>query len=298
MKQKIAFFLLGALLSGLCLFGLQKDKSSSPANEEAHGEDQNQIKFKKAIKEKDEKIAQLEQTNRELSEEVRRLKEAQINSSSPASFPLANLQNASNAIASAVTKFTQAAFQHRRDAELAALKAKLKLNPEQEEQLRQLLERKTQAEQERLGRLFNRDSTAASNTTPFDFDSELKQILTSEQWTDYEKHQAEQRHLAAEASANRELTRLQSLLKLGSGQQDQVFQALYQFSMKNPQSDFFDGRGSEGNHSWTQRTQARKEALRSVLTSEQFEVYEKHLDSQQEFFRNVMRSFTPQQGSN
>jgi hypothetical protein len=89
--------------------------------------------------------------------------------------------------------------------------------------------------------------------------------------------------------ANMELTRLQGMLQLTDDQQDKVFNVLYQ----NAEQTFsLDKSFDPGNwrQTWQQREDAKAESLRSILTPEQFDAFQKHKEAEKEMMKTVTES--------
>ena len=93
---------------------------------------------------------------------------------------------------------------------------------------------------------------------------------------------------AAETGANMELSQIQSTLQLSEDQKDKVFNVLYgQYA----QQAGVDGATPSGNPTDIEgQMEAKKAALQSVLTPDQFDTYSKFVDSQKKMINAMMGS--------
>jgi hypothetical protein len=194
----------------------------------------------------------------------------------------------------AMRKMIQAGIKQQAEAKLSALKLRLHLTEDQEAKVREVLDRQFGFAGEMASKMFegklSKEELAKANQKPPDLDAELKNILTPDQQTEYQAYKAEERQTQAQMMANIELAQLQPVLQLDQAQQDKVYAALYaqaekQFSQAGngltPPTDA--GKVIE------QQFEDKKTALRSILTPQQFEAYEKHLNSQ----RDLIKAFMP-----
>src|SRR5439155_12317205 len=123
----------------------------------------------------------------------------------------------------------------------------------------------------------SKEDVEKQKTSVSDTKAQIKELLTAEQQAEYEKFQVEERQTQAQMVANVEVPQLQLMLQLTQAQQDQVFQILYQQAEQNLNQT--DG-GTRVPMDWQQMIDVKKEALRAVLTPEQFKSYEKYIESQ------------------
>ncbi len=89
--------------------------------------------------------------------------------------------------------------------------------------------------------------------------------------------------------ANSEMLQMQSMLQLDQSQQDRVYNALYDLSLKQ-MTPAADGTGAPKDIN--QAFDAKVDALRPILTPDQLQSYQKFIDSQRQMVNSVMGSFT------
>lgn len=154
------------------------------------------------------------------------------------------------------------------DERLAVLKKRLKLTPEQEAKVRELMEKANPAPAMTAdGRSF---SFGGPRMSPGDEQAKISELLNPEQKDEYQEFQKEQRENRMEIAYNREMARLQEQLTLTPEQKDKVYQAL---------GDVLRNEASQPDQPMSldaakAAKQARNEALRPILTPEQMESYE------------------------
>lgn len=167
------------------------------------------------------------------------------------------------------------------DERLAALKSRLNLTPDQEAKVRALLEAAPDMQglandihfsvNGKSGGLVTAGAAlGGGNANGGKLDDQLAALLSSEQQDEFAAFQQEQRENRAEIATNREMSQLQQQLTLTPEQKDQAFQALGDIARneaENPQNGF-DPAAREA------AMQARKDALRPILTPEQMKAYE------------------------
>ena len=194
----------------------------------------------------------------------------------------------------AMRKMIQAGIKQQAEGKLSALKLRLHLTEDQEANVREALEKQFGFAGEMASKMFegklSKEELAKSSQKPPDLDAELKNILTPEQQSEYQQYKVEERQTQAQMLANIELAQLQPMLQLDQAQQDKVYAALYAQAEKQV---------SQGGNGMTpptdvaktleQQFEDKKNALRAVLTPQQFEAYEKHLNSQ----RDLIKAFMP-----
>ena len=177
---------------------------------------------------------------------------------------------------------------------IAALKLRLKLTEQQEQQIQTMFDGKLAAASDVVTRMIQgkgtKDDTQALSTLYSQGRAEVQKILSPEQWTEYAKYEAEQRQAAVQRMASGELRQMQGELQLSDAQQAQVREVLRQQAAQ--QLEETQG-GLVPPADWAQyfeqRAQAKKEALRPVLTPEQLKKYER-LDASR---RSMVRQFLP-----
>jgi hypothetical protein len=183
------------------------------------------------------------------------------------------------AVVAGLNKMVQTGLRHQVEARLATLKLRLKLTDDQDRQLRTLADAKLATAGDLAARAMqgkaSREELEAARSLYTDARSEMQQVLTAEQWADYQKYETEQQDAQAQTYANVELLRLQTALQLDQQQQEKVFSVLYQEAKQSldPATGGNPFGGWGGN--WARSAETRSEALKPILTPEQFDAYQK-----------------------
>ncbi len=194
----------------------------------------------------------------------------------------------------AMSQMMKAAMQQQVDMRVSALKLRLGLTPEQEQSVRALFDKQFGMGAEVASKMFQgklpKEEMKKMSVNPVDVEGEMKNLLTPEQYAEYEQYQNEERHNQAEMMANVQLGQLQGMLQLSEDQKDKVFDIIYQQGGQQ-----FDPalhkqtNAANWQEVWGQQKEKKKESLRSVLTPEQMQIYEQHLESQ----RQMIKAFLP-----
>lgn len=180
------------------------------------------------------------------------------------------------------------------DGKLAALKTRLKLTDSQVSELNAAIQRDVDSSAKHNpfqpgGQPVSPDAAASSEPG---FEETLSKTLTPEQQQEYKTYQAEEKSSQIEMMANMELMQLQTTVSLSEEQKDKAFQAFSQEAQRtsDPQS-YQTGGTIDTNTIIDQQMQRKKEALRGILTPEQFAIYEKQLAAQQEMTKKMLQNF-------
>ncbi|WP_035602193.1 hypothetical protein [Haloferula sp. BvORR071] len=104
-------------------------------------------------------------------------------------------------------------------------------------------------------------------------EQEIAKLLTPEQASAFTQFTAEQRENRIEVATGREMTRLQQELTLTPDQKDKVFQALNQVAAKEDESGGLSITADV--EEMKARRQSRLDALKPILTAEQYQAYER-----------------------
>lgn len=198
-----------------------------------------------------------------------------------------------NQFGEAMGKMMKVAMQQQLEMRMGALKSRLRLTDEQEQKVRALLEEQFGTAGEMATKFFQgkltKEESEKLKDSATERKTELKDILTPEQQTEYEKYEMEQRQVQAQMVANMELMQIQQMIQLGPEQQDQVYDVLY--AQTEEQLRATDG-AMHVSADWEEQLNAKIRAIRAVLTPDQFATYEKFMESQREMFKAMMQSFT------
>jgi hypothetical protein len=173
-----------------------------------------------------------------------------------------------------MTKELLARTQRRIDERVAVLKTRLNLDDAQTAKVRSLLEAGDE-EEDMLSKVIAGESSlppaaGAAAQKRADLEERISAVLKPEQAAAYGEFRQEQRENRIEVATGREMTRLQQSLTLSPGQKDRVFEALGRIAAGEEE------RGDTGisidADVLKARRQARLDALKPILTPEQYEV--------------------------
>lgn len=314
MKSKVLFFLCGAIAGALLVYPVaQRQKSSPPppatavTEQPAEAEELRaslktvRTQLRESEAQKDQLVTKLNELRKSALPTVApETPVAQVSpTNAPEASPLSAFANLfgkgngeSNGMASAMGKFMKAAMQQRIDSRVAGLKVKANLNADQEKAVRNIMEKELGSQQElamkALSGKLNTNDTAVVESARFNARDEIRKVLTADQWTGFEQFEKEERSNMARLVANSELLQMQQVIPLSQEKQDLVFSAL----VKQSEAQLGGGNDPAGQAraaNWQQQFEAKKDAMRAILSPEEFQAYEKHLDSQQA----MIKSFLP-----
>ncbi|MES2709778.1 MAG: hypothetical protein V4726_24485 [Verrucomicrobiota bacterium] len=185
------------------------------------------------------------------------------------------------------------------DARILALKTKLNLTPEQETAVRAAMD-KGSADREALreaGDARRRnggeetDKTRQADMAKFAAletaqEKAITDLMTEDQLAAYDQYKTEQKATQVESRANQQLNDLQGKLSLTDEQKD----AAFQFYADQEQNGFDPGKiaaeGGDPRKYFEERQKQTLEAMRQILTAEQYELYSKQEEARSTLFRN------------
>lgn len=187
-----------------------------------------------------------------------------------------------------ITEAVQTVTAQEAEKEITALKFRLHLTDEQVETIRSLIKERdgqifTMMQKmwsDQLGRGMDvskeESKTAATQMIAMqtETESKLKQLLSLDQQTEYDKYKTEQKQAEVEASAYDELTEIQPLLQLSEPQKDQVFNVIYQHQQKRAARYPIACMYAPETEWDTEQRSIMVEALRKILSPEQIQAYE------------------------
>jgi Spy/CpxP family protein refolding chaperone len=195
-----------------------------------------------------------------------------------------NAAAAAKSPSAAMSKMAKAAIQQQIDMKMAALKSRLNLTDDQAQALQDIMDKQSQKASDMMDQMFSgkmskddlQKAMKDGGGMGGDMDAQMKSILTPDQYASYQGYQNDEKKNAAEAQANMELMQIQTSLQLTDDQKDKVFGAIYQ---QAAQQMGIDGAKPTGG-TIDEQMEAKKTAMQSVLTPEQFDTYSKFVDSQ------------------
>lgn len=194
-----------------------------------------------------------------------------------------------NQFGAAMKGMMKAALEQQLEGKIAQMKTKLNLTPDQEKSARDILGRIYGRSQDMAAKMMkgelSADETAASAKDIGNPEAELKALLTPEQQAGYDEMQQEERTSNARLLANSELIQMQSTLGLDQAQQDKVFAVLYDQASAQLGGD---PANADPIKSLDDLTQRKLDALKGVLTDDQFARYQKFQQQQQDMIKALM----------
>jgi hypothetical protein len=189
----------------------------------------------------------------------------------------------------------QSAVERQTIAKLPRLTERLRLSPDQQAALSEILKRQMThalavAEKSLAGNLTQAEilklQEAGGNP-----EAEIDALLTPEQRVAYQEYKDEDASSNARLVANAELLQMQSELGLTQEQQDQAFQALYKHTIAQLKGEWVvpDSQPRDTGSSLQWMLDRKVEALQSILTPQQLEQYRKIQEDQ----AKLLKSFLP-----
>ena len=188
-------------------------------------------------------------------------------------------------------KMISVAVRQQAEMKLAAMKSKLHLTDEQAAAVQELLKKQTDQQVEMASKMFDGKLTAEDmkSAPKLNFDGELKQLLSPDQWTGYQQYKTEEQQQQVRMASQGELMQLSPMLQLSAQQQEQVGSILQQQYQQAMTQQAGAGSSVPGDlQRVDQMLDSKKEALRAVLTSDQMQSYEKFVESQREMIKSMM----------
>ena len=192
-----------------------------------------------------------------------------------------------------MSKMVAVAARQQADRKLAALKTRLHLTDEQAAAVEELLKKQTDRQVEMASKMFEGKLTQEdmASQPKLDFDGQLKSMLSPDQWTGYQQYKTEEQQRQVQMASQAEMMQISSMLQLSDQQREQVSSVLQQqYQQYITQQSDSSLPTTDSAKLVDQMFESKKEALRSVLTADQMQSYEKFIESQ----REMVRSFMPQ----
>ena len=232
------------------------------------------------------RLEEAERMNDRLTARIQESSRKESAEPAPAANPFAAMFGGnSNEMSAAVIDMLRSQQEQEVEAKLSGLKAKLKLTPEQEAAIRDTLTRGMEKTIELVQKMYQGETSfeelGQSARPAAGEEEQIKSLLTAEQAAAYDEYKEEETRRMTRLVANSELLQLQSSLNLNDEQQDKVFAILVEHTGQQFVSP------SE-NEPATGHAARKTEALRSVLTPEQFERYQKHQEQQRKLIESLM----------
>ena len=162
---------------------------------------------------------------------------------------------------------------------MADLKVRLHLTDQQMQQVSQMIEQRLTQATPLVEKIFEgKDSKEINVALAALYDgaqADLQQLFSPDQWAAYQKAQTEERQTQADHMAAADLDRLKTSLQLTDQQHEAAYAVLYQSSLDFLQQTQSGLRPPADLPQFVQQTaQAKLDALRPVLTADQFDKYD------------------------
>jgi hypothetical protein len=305
MTSKVFIFVFGTAVGvgiGAAVFSAKTTKSIAPAAEtvSTNAATVNTAELESELASVKARLKQADQANDMLTARIQSLNQKAAAPTEPAAEEtkkpkgLAALfgGDGTNGMSGAMNEMMKNAMAQQFEAKLAGMTSKLNLTAEQEAAIREIMEKQSARSLEMTQKMFKGELSADEmkdlNKDKPNEEDQIKALLTPEQTAAYDQFQTEEKTRMSRLAANAELMQMQSTLRLSEEQQDKVFAVLVdqaQSKNGNGPSDALDFRG---------KANKKAEALRSVLTPEQFERYQKFQDQQ----LKMIEAFMPKSPNN
>ena len=181
------------------------------------------------------------------------------------------------------------------DGKVASLKDRLRLTPEQEAKVKELVGQEGEQMVKALERFVDGEGQAGdfakiARFQKGDLPASVEAILTSEQKPAYAAFEAEEKANRIEMKANAELLGLQSAGGLSPEQKDQAFAQLSQLAMREEEMDLDSLSDSDAVLGFIDDAiQKRLTAMKTILNDSQMEIYQRQVEMQ----RQMMSQFIP-----
>lgn len=204
-------------------------------------------------------------------------------------------EDGTNAMASAMQKMIKGQLEQQLETKMNRMKAKLRLTPEQEAQIREILTKANDQALAMTEKMYSgnakaedlKEGSSLASASP----KAIEELLTPEQKNQYEAMQKEEQQGNARLMANAEMLQMQNSLGLTQEQQDKVFGVLYQQSLDTIAPGANDN-NSDPAGAMEKAITRKVEALRGVLTDEQLKSYQ---DLQEQQLK-LIQAFIPKTG--
>jgi hypothetical protein len=303
MTSKVFIFIIGAALGvgvGAAIFSAKKSAPAAPIAEtvSTNATAARVTDLETELESVKARLKQSEQQNDQLASRLQVLNAksndtpppAPVEPKKPAGLAALFGGDGTNGMSKAMSEMVKTAMAQQFEAKLAGMTAKLNLTPEQQAAIREIMEKQSTrgldlAQKMLKGEMSEEDAKDQGKSGASE-EQQIKALLTPEQSAAYDEFQTEEKNRNARLAANMELMQMQSMLQLNEEQQDKVFAVLAdQAQAKNNSADPLDFRG---------QLDKKAEALRGVLTPDQYQRYQKYQEQQ----LKMIEAFMPKGANN
>ena len=311
MNSKLPAFILGAAAgAGLTYLAVstQTGKAAAAAQERAAADSAARVAesglkvaaAQQQLAQEKARTGKLESDNLQLAKRVQDLMQQapptpdkSKGPSNPLSAMFGGDSSDTNGPGNAMQQMMKAVMEQQVEGKITRMKSKLNLSPDQEKAIREALSGEMKRGQENALRMLKGDTKSeepAKAPVTVSSDEAIKAVLTPEQQTGYEQLKQEEVSNNARLLANSELLQMQNTLGLDAAQQDKVFAVLYEQSRTQLAATQTPTPGSTANSlgAVTDMMQKKIDALKGVLTDDQFESYRKFQDQQMKLIQSLM----------
>ncbi|MBE7502615.1 MAG: hypothetical protein HS113_20475 [Verrucomicrobiales bacterium] len=202
-------------------------------------------------------------------------------------------------MASGIKGMMKGAIEQQLFGQLARMKTKLNLSPEQEEAVRAVFNRQVEQAVGAAEKMFaggmSREDLKQMQGASGNPEEDIKALLTPEQLELYQDYKREESVANARLVANAELLQMQNTLGLTSEQQDQVFNALYDHTLSQLSGQLPESvrNSQDPAAAMDAMIEQKVKALEGVLTPEQLEGFRRMQEQQANMIRGLLPAHEP-----
>jgi len=203
-----------------------------------------------------------------------------------------------NGMAKAMKGMMESALKQQLEGKLAQIHAKVGTTPDQEQAIREILEKQAnisrEISQKMMGGKMTKEEMAEAVRQQGDPEAQIKALLGPEQQTAYSELKVEERRTNARLVANSELLQMQQVVGgIDQAQQDKIFEVLYSQTDRTltgpvPAADGTPPDGAAKPVDMRSLSEQKLAALKGVLTEEQFGRYKELQEQQIKMFEAFM----------
>ena len=203
-----------------------------------------------------------------------------------------------NGMAKAMKGMMESALKQQLEGKLAQIHAKVGTTPDQEQAIREILEKQANVSREISQKMMSgkmtKEEMAEAVRQQGDPEAQIKALLSPEQQTAYSELKVEERRTNARLVANSGLLQMQQVVGgIDQAQQDKIFEVLYSQTERTltgpaPAADGTTADGAAKPVDMRSLSEQKLAALKGVLTEEQFGRYKEMQEQQIKMFEAFM----------
>lgn len=201
-------------------------------------------------------------------------------------------EGGSNLLSGPMGEMMKSVMEQQFMGQMARLKEKLNLTPEQAQAIQEILKRQAELSSTAVQKVFSgklgKDDMAKLGADGGNPKEQIKAVLTPEQQTAYEEYQAEESSNNARLAANAEMLQMQNALGLNQEQQDKVFSILYEQSLKQMKGEGNALSGKDPAALMQAGLDQKLQAMQGILTPTQLDSYRQQQETQLKFMRSFL----------